>query len=380
MNLKRVLFFILTLSILGLKTFVFAESMMMDPSLQKHEKNLGELQQKIEQLKSEQSNLKKDERNLSTQIQGLDNHLKQSLIKQNYYSRKAFKTKIEVEELKREVQKIKNEEGMKEAGLLSSIKGYHMHIVYPQRLHVNKISDYLYQDKLSTESKELRGVAEIKKVTLQKQILKSQAQLDLEKQQMDWKKRAKEANLQKLEKGKIYSQILKKKKLTESELKELEVHKGQLERLIVQLRSKIPGGITQDLRRTFLLSLKGGLPWPVKGELASKFGRQKHPTLNIVTINNGIRIKAIDHADVKTVEDGKVIFAAEFKSYGLTIIIDHGGDFYSIYGLLAEIGVEKGKDIVKGQVIGKINSSPEPQLYFEFRNSGLPEDPLQWLR
>ncbi len=379
MIFKKHVFALLFFNMFLFKTFVFPEG-VLEPSLQKHEKNLGELQQKIEQLRKDQSLLKKDENDLSTQINSLESAIRQSLIKQNYYNRKALKTKAEVEELKRAVEKFQGEERTKEMELLTSLQGYHIHIAYPQRLHEDKISNYLYQDRVGYESQLLSEVKETKKNTLKVQVLKTQAQLDWEKQQMDWKTRAKESNLEKVEKRKLYSQILKKKKLTEGELKELEVHKGQLENLIAQLRRKTPAGMSQDLRRSFILSLKGELPWPVKGELYSRFGRQKHPTLNIVTINNGIRIKAIDHADVKSVEDGKVIFASEFKSYGLTIIIDHGGDFYSIYGLLSQLGVEKGKDIAKGQVIGKINTSPEPQLYFEFRNSGLPEDPLQWLR
>ncbi len=353
----------------------------MEPALQTHEKNLGELQRKIEQLRQDQSSLKKDEQNLSSEIHSLEDSMKQSLIKQNYYNRRVLKTKQDVEKLKQEVEVIQNKEVNQETKLLASLQQYHIRASYPERLKEDTLLKLASQAQIHFESNALKTVIDNKNSALKKQQLKTEAQLEYEKRQQEWKKRAVDTSQEKQTKGKIYSQILKKKGLTEKELQELETNKAHLEKLIAQLRGSVgAAGMGEDLRRNLMLSLKGELPWPAVGTLISRFGRQKHPTLNIVTINNGIRIKTLEQAAVKAVAEGKVIFAAEFKAYGLTVILDHGGDFYSIYGLLSEINVEKGKVVGKGQVIGKINSNTEPQLYFEFRKSGVPQDPLEWLQ
>jgi septal ring factor EnvC (AmiA/AmiB activator) len=73
-------------------------------------------------------------------------------------------------------------------------------------------------------------------------------------------------------------------------------------------------------------------------------------------------------------------------TYGLTIIIDHGGADYSIYGSLATVRVDNGAVIQKGDVIGTVGTSDPDfpaHLHFEIRR-GSPSpaaiDPAAWLR
>ena len=70
-------------------------------------------------------------------------------------------------------------------------------------------------------------------------------------------------------------------------------------------------------------------------------------------------------------------------TYGQTVIVEHGGGDYSVYGSLSRITVAKGAHISKGQVIGEVGTSdPDlpPHLHFEIRHGGPAVDPTSWLR
>jgi len=131
----------------------------------------------------------------------------------------------------------------------------------------------------------------------------------------------------------------------------------------------------------------GRLDWPVDGPLVYTFGKAQ--TASNTTIRwNGVGIKANVGTPVTAVAAGKVVSAASLGTYGLTVIIDHGGGDYSIYGSLSRADVRQGQQVAKGQQIGGVGiSDPEypPHLHFEIRHGG-PDgrpasvDPATWLR
>ncbi|HEX9898737.1 MAG TPA: peptidoglycan DD-metalloendopeptidase family protein [Candidatus Methylomirabilis sp.] len=129
--------------------------------------------------------------------------------------------------------------------------------------------------------------------------------------------------------------------------------------------------------------LKGRLPWPAVGSLLSTFGRQEHPRFRTVTFNRGIEIAAPEGRNFVAVADGTVIYADWFKGYGRLIILDHGGAYFTVYAHAAEILARLGDGVSRGQVIGKVGDTGSlegPQLYFELRHKGKPQDPLAWLQ
>ncbi len=126
----------------------------------------------------------------------------------------------------------------------------------------------------------------------------------------------------------------------------------------------------------------GQLDWPVDGSIIYRFGRVVNPN-NTTTRWNGIGIAASTGASVKSVSAGVVVLADVMGTYGNTIILEHGGGDYSVYGSLSRIGVSKGARVTKGQVIGAIGAtdpSLPPHLHFEIRRGGPAVDPLSWLR
>ena len=126
----------------------------------------------------------------------------------------------------------------------------------------------------------------------------------------------------------------------------------------------------------------GNLAWPVNGSIIYRFGRVVNPN-NTTTRWNGIGIAASEGTDVRSVSAGDVVLADVMGTYGNTVIIQHGGGDYSVYGSLERMTVSKGAHVMKGQVIGEVGAtdpSLPPHLHFEIRRGGPAVDPLEWLR
>ncbi|MDQ6831134.1 MAG: peptidoglycan DD-metalloendopeptidase family protein [Gemmatimonadota bacterium] len=126
----------------------------------------------------------------------------------------------------------------------------------------------------------------------------------------------------------------------------------------------------------------GHLDWPTEGTILYNFGRVINP--NNTTIRwNGIGIGAAEGSPVKAVAQGRVVVADQFGTYGLTVIVQHGGGDYSVYGSLGRLAVQKGASITKGQIVGYVGTSDPnfpAHLHFEIRPQGRAVDPLEWLR
>jgi septal ring factor EnvC (AmiA/AmiB activator) len=120
---------------------------------------------------------------------------------------------------------------------------------------------------------------------------------------------------------------------------------------------------------------RGSLEWPVAGAVRQRF---QHGA----TAVNGIDIAAAEGAPVQAVHDGVVAFADTFAGFGRLVILDHGGQTFSLYGNLASLDVEKGARIEQGHALGAVGVAPTGAagLYFELRVEGRPVDPQLWLR
>ena len=127
----------------------------------------------------------------------------------------------------------------------------------------------------------------------------------------------------------------------------------------------------------------GKLDWPVDGPLVYTYGREVQPN-NTAIRWNGVGIKADVGTPVKSVASGRVAYVREFGTYGLMVVIEHGGGDYSIYGSLNKASVAAGDAVRQGQIVGTVGvSDPElpPHLHFEIRQSGGAHvDPATWLR
>ncbi len=124
---------------------------------------------------------------------------------------------------------------------------------------------------------------------------------------------------------------------------------------------------------------KGRLPWPLEGQVITRFGMQRHPQFGTMVFRRGIEIAAREGQAVRAVSDGEVVYADWYKGYGKLMILDHGNGFYTLYGNLSQLDMNKGARVTKGQIIGlagETGSLKGAKLYFEMRRNGEAEDPL----
>ena len=128
--------------------------------------------------------------------------------------------------------------------------------------------------------------------------------------------------------------------------------------------------------------LKGQLPWPSEGRVVLKFGKQWNSKLKTTTDNPGIDIKGQPGSPIRCTMSGVVTTVTYIRGYGTTIIIDHGGGFYTVYSHVTNIQTNVDSEVRSGDVIaymgdsGSINGS---KLHFEIWGKGQKLDPEKWL-
>lgn len=127
----------------------------------------------------------------------------------------------------------------------------------------------------------------------------------------------------------------------------------------------------------------GSLNWPVSGSLVYRFGRAVQSNGTAIRYN-GLGIAAAAGTPVRAVEGGRVEMASPFEGYGPTVVVSHGGGYYSLYLYLKEVQVQQGATVQKGQVIGTVGGESTAEgahVEFQIRTpGGEAVDPLTWLR
>ncbi len=125
-------------------------------------------------------------------------------------------------------------------------------------------------------------------------------------------------------------------------------------------------------------ALRGKGKLPVKGELTATFGakRAEGPSWK------GIFIKADEGSEVRAAGAGEVIFADWMRGFGNLLIVDHGGQYLSIYGNNQSLLKRPGDQVKSGDVVATVGNSGGNEnsgLYFELRHQGRAIDPLSWI-
>ncbi|MFA5139066.1 MAG: permease-like cell division protein FtsX [Elusimicrobiota bacterium] len=178
---------------------------------------------------------------------------------------------------------------------------------------------------------------------------------------------------------KDYREVQKDARITRKRLQELTESAQALTKLLKSLGRSAKGGKGQG-GKTPPVS-KHSLPWPIRGDVVSTFGKRRVPEFDSWVIRNGIEIKASGETVVRTVGRGKVIFAGPFRSYGNTIIVEHGSGFYSIYGYLDRIEIREGDSLRPDERLATVGgpNGGRGALYLELRQGGVPLNPIVWL-
>jgi len=157
---------------------------------------------------------------------------------------------------------------------------------------------------------------------------------------------------------------------------------AQLERTRREAERRAGRSSTSSLTTSDL----GKLDWPVRGKIVYQFGPERDGGTTIQ--RDGIGIGAVEGTPVRVVAAGRVEWAGPQGLYGPSVIVSHGGGFYSAYLYLEDLAVRVGQQVQAGQVIGRVggaSSRAGPHIEFQIHRptpGGPPRavDPVRWLR
>ena len=127
--------------------------------------------------------------------------------------------------------------------------------------------------------------------------------------------------------------------------------------------------------------LKGKMIWPLhKGKVIRKFGENKHKSLNTVTLNYGVDIKADKDKNVRSVGEGVVAAIDWLPGYGNVIIISHKNNYRTVYSHVSEIFVSEGDKVKSGSVLALVDEGIDGYiLHFEIWKGRDKQNPENWL-
>lgn len=128
---------------------------------------------------------------------------------------------------------------------------------------------------------------------------------------------------------------------------------------------------------------KGKLPWPVRsGVVTMKFGKQPHPIVKSVMINNnGVRIDTDEGGKARAVFNGTVSEVQAVKGANKAVMVRHG-DYITIYNNLENVYVKRGDNVTTEQELGEIATSKttgKTTLHFLLYRNNQKMDPADWI-
>ena len=156
---------------------------------------------------------------------------------------------------------------------------------------------------------------------------------------------------------------------------------GELQVAYDRLQQQIAAGRSAEPVLVPIAAFRGALDWPVAGRVTGRFGQSAN-RLGGSAVKNGVDIAAAEGTPVRAVHGGTVGFADNYTGFGTLVILDHGGNTYSLYGYLGSTSVMRGQVVDAGAELGRVGDAPAgpPALYFELRIDGRSVDPIQWLK
>jgi murein DD-endopeptidase MepM/ murein hydrolase activator NlpD len=114
---------------------------------------------------------------------------------------------------------------------------------------------------------------------------------------------------------------------------------------------------------------------------ANSFGYRNHPILQVMRFHEGLDIVNDVGTPVKATGDGVVRLVGRNAGYGLSIEIDHGYGYQTVYAHLSKALVRIGQRVRRGDLIARSGHSglvSGPHLHYEVRLNGDKQNPLNY--
>ncbi len=366
--------------------------------LEHQSKAIEELKLEIEAARVRIRNESEKEKSAAQRISRLEEEISllSRLLKQ--LKREQNTLKIEISDLEVNISRSENElEALKmryagrvkhiySKGSLSDLERVLSSTSWRQAVYRAKFLKIISEIDRDTQAKIQSLIKQIKqqKVNLEEKLKKSfSIQKERENRYADLrqKKRAKELELSLIRQNKSdLAEYMKEKQEGVKQLNEI-IARIQDEKARFERAERIRRQQAALQTKKFS-SLKGDLPWPAEGRVTAKFGNQWNSKLKTTTENPGIDIKGKPGSPIRAVLGGIITTITYIRGYGTTIIIDHGGGFYTVYSHVTQVETHVDSEVLAGDVIafmgdsGSVNGS---KLHFEIWGKGQKLDPEKWL-
>jgi len=122
---------------------------------------------------------------------------------------------------------------------------------------------------------------------------------------------------------------------------------------------------------------------PIKDmyNVTSGFGVRMHPILKVWRRHEGVDITAPRGTPVYATADGVISRKQAQSGYGMSIIIEHGYSYETLYAHLSKRAVKPGQKVKRGELIGYVGNtgfSLGSHLHYEVWKSGNPVNPVHY--
>ena len=237
-----------------------------------------------------------------------------------------------------------------------------------------------------------------KTATLQKSISSiDQKRKELLKKQAENKKSLEKLKLAKYSYKKALKKLLKRQNLLKRTLSKLNLikidrikrakeekeRKEAFNRKKIALKTNLPkvkrhGSSYQSVKTIHYRGSKTIAPLRYYS-ITKKYGTYTDPIYGIKIFNESISLKPKQaNAKVKTVFNGKVIYADRTAVLDNIVIVEHKNGLHTIYANLSQIapGIKKGKKVRRGAVIGRVKN----ELVFEVTQKSAHINPIRLFR
>jgi len=194
-----------------------------------------------------------------------------------------------------------------------------------------------------------------------------------------------EQNILKKDKSKekqLLASVLQTEKSLNDQIKQKQKAYRRIKKLISSSEKNRSRANYREMNTEFA-KLKGKMPWPINGELVSRYGKYRSNEFKLTEENIGIEIKAAESALAESVCKGRVQAIEWQRGLGNIVLIDHGKGYYSVYGRLNVVLINLDEDVNSGTVIGQVGTKGSlhgTKLHFQIWKGKTALNPSLWLK
>lgn len=367
----------------------------IESEIQRSQDRLEQIRREQQQLAREQSQLRGTIRTVGDEIRNIEAQIGSSSSALAEFDVQIDAYATSVEEATRDMLTTRDELAMRQSELQQRLRSIYQRgrfhafrVLLEARSFGDLVSRYKYLHLVARYDRMLVDEVQTleERLSEQRQLLAGEyARLET----LRAEKRTEVADLERLERQRQrrLANVRGRVQQTSSRLDELQAEEARLGDLLADLErarreaERVAGTETESTLRTSDL---GQLDWPVEGTIAYRYGE----TGSGGAARQGLGIGAPRGTLVSAVEAGQVEWAGSRDLLGQTVVVSHGGGYWSVYLYLQDLRVRRGDRVEAGQVLGGVGGDEDtPEgTHMELRifepagNQSREVDPIRWLR